>query len=78
MVVIFTLLFLVGFVLMRKTLLPGMLAFACLPMGAWMFNCDNFTVALLTILVALILFAHRRNLTEEFAVLAARGGGHQT
>jgi acyl phosphate:glycerol-3-phosphate acyltransferase len=78
MVVIFTLLFLVGFVLMRKPVLPGMFAFACLPMGAWFLNFDNFTVALLTFLVALILFAHRRNLTEEFAVLAARGGGHQT
>jgi acyl phosphate:glycerol-3-phosphate acyltransferase len=74
----FPVLFLLGFVLMRKTLLPGMFAFACLPMAAWMFNCDNFTVASLTILVALILFAHRRNLAEEFAVLAARRGGHQT
>ncbi len=41
-------------------------------MAAWFFNRDNFTVALLTLLVAMILFAHRRNLTEEFAVLAAR------
>jgi hypothetical protein len=70
--------FLVGFVLMRKTLLPAMFAFACLPMVAWFFNCDNFTLTLLTFLVALILFAHRRNLTEEFAELAARRRGHQT
>jgi glycerol-3-phosphate acyltransferase PlsY len=74
----FPVLFLAGFVLMRKTLLPAMFAFACLPMAAWCFNCDNITVTILTFLVALILFAHRRNLTEEFAVLAARRRGHQT
>ncbi|HTQ49344.1 MAG TPA: glycerol-3-phosphate acyltransferase [Candidatus Acidoferrales bacterium] len=75
---VFPVLFIVGFALMRKTLLPGMFAFACLPMAAWLLNCDNFTVALLTFLVALILFAHRRNLTEEFVELAARRRGHET
>ncbi len=65
-------LFLAGFAFRRKTLLPAMFAFACLPMAAWCFNNDNFTVALLALLVAMILFAHRNNLTEEFAVLAAR------
>jgi len=74
----FPVFFVVGFLLTRKTLLPAMFAFACLPMVAWFFNCDNFTVALLTFLTALILFAHRRNLAEEFAVLAARRRGHQT
>ncbi|HXR46549.1 MAG TPA: glycerol-3-phosphate acyltransferase [Candidatus Limnocylindrales bacterium] len=65
-------LFLAGFVLVRKSLLPAMFAFACLPMAAWYFNHDNFTVASLALLVAMILFAHRRNLTEEFTALAAR------
>jgi glycerol-3-phosphate acyltransferase PlsY len=71
-------LFVAGFVFMRKTLFPAMFAFACLPMAAWCLNCDNFTVSLMTFLVALILFAHRRNLTEEFVELAARHRGHQT
>jgi hypothetical protein len=66
------LLFLAGFVLMRKSLLPAMFAFACLPMAGWLFGCDNFTVAGLGILTVLILFAHRKNLTEEFIALAAR------
>jgi len=57
---------------MRKSLLPAMFAFACLPMVAWYFDHDNFAVALLALLVAMILFAHRRNLTEEFTALAAR------
>ncbi len=69
---VFPVLFLAGFALTRKSLLPAMFAFACLPMAAWFFNDNNFTVALLALLVAMILFAHRRNLTEEFAALAAR------
>ena len=69
---VFPVLFLAGFALARKTLLPAMFAFACLPMAAWFFDCGNFTVAVLAMLVAMILFAHRRNLTEEFTALAAR------
>jgi acyl phosphate:glycerol-3-phosphate acyltransferase len=67
----FPVLFVLGFVLARKTLLPAMFAFAGLPMTAWFFDCGNFTVAVLAILTAIILFAHRRNLTEEFTALAA-------
>jgi acyl phosphate:glycerol-3-phosphate acyltransferase len=69
---IFPVLFLIGFALARKSLLPAMIAFACLPMAAWCFDRDNFTVAGLAILAAIILFAHRRNLTEEFIALAGR------
>jgi glycerol-3-phosphate acyltransferase PlsY len=69
---VFPVLFLAGFALTRKSLLPAMFAFACLPMAGWYFNGDNFTVALLALLVVMILFAHRRNLTEEFTALAAR------
>ena len=75
---VFPALFLIGFALARKSLLPALFAFACLPMAAWWLNGDNFTVAMLTFLVALILFAHRRNLTEEFVELAARRRGHET
>ena len=45
---VFPVLFIAGFALMRKSLLPAMFAFACLPMAAWLLNCDNFTVAMLT------------------------------
>jgi len=69
---VFPVLFLIGFALVRKSLLPAMVAFACLPMAAWCFGCGNFTVAMLAILTATILFAHRKNLTEEFTALAAR------
>lgn len=69
---VFPVLFLAGYAPMRRSLLPAMFAFACLPMAAWFFNWDNFTVALLAVVVAMILFAHRRNLAEEFTALAAR------
>jgi glycerol-3-phosphate acyltransferase PlsY len=62
----FGVLFLAGFALMRRSLLPAMFAFACLPMAAWFLDCGNFTVALLAILTVMILFAHRKNLMEEF------------
>jgi glycerol-3-phosphate acyltransferase PlsY len=71
---VFPVLFLIGFALVRKSLLPAMFAFACLPMAAWCFNCGNYTVAMLAMLVAIILFAHRRNLIEEFTALAHRAG----
>jgi acyl phosphate:glycerol-3-phosphate acyltransferase len=68
----FAALFLAGFVLARKTLLPAMFAFTCLPMAAWCFDCGNFTVSGLAILAAIILIAHRRNLIEQFTAFAAR------
>jgi glycerol-3-phosphate acyltransferase PlsY len=64
-------LFLAGFVLTRKTLLPGMFAFVCLPLVGWFFEDSNFTMALLAVLSAAILFAHRKNLADEFATLGA-------
>ena len=47
-------------------------AFAALPLAGWVFEGDNLTVAVLAMLAALILFAHRKNLTEEFTALAVR------
>ena len=65
-------LFLAGFVLTRKTLLPGMFAFACLPLIGWFFGYSNSTMTLLAVLAAVILFAHRKNLADEFDTLGAR------
>jgi len=75
---VFPAVLLIGYMMARKTLLPAMFAFACLPMAAWCFDCGNFTVAVLAILAALILIAHRRNLTEEFTALAHRGRDAET
>ncbi|HUA65836.1 MAG TPA: glycerol-3-phosphate acyltransferase [Alphaproteobacteria bacterium] len=62
-------LFAVIFIFMRKSLLPAMFAFICLPAVCWFFVRDNFTIAVTTALSAAILFAHRRNLGEEFSTL---------
>ncbi|HXC36028.1 MAG TPA: glycerol-3-phosphate acyltransferase [Candidatus Acidoferrales bacterium] len=62
-------LFAVLFVFARKTLLPAMFAFVCLPAVCWFFIRDNFTIAVTAALSVAILFAHRRNLGEEFSAL---------
>jgi glycerol-3-phosphate acyltransferase PlsY len=62
-------LFAVLFVFARKTLLPAMFAFVCLPAVCWFFIRDNFIIAVTTALSVTILFAHRRNLGEEFSAL---------
>jgi glycerol-3-phosphate acyltransferase PlsY len=74
MALTFAVLFLAGFVVMRKTVFPAMFAFACLPLVDWWFNRDDLTATLMTVLAAIILFAHRRNLAEEIAALLARRG----
>lgn len=61
--------FAIIYVFARKTLLPAMFAFVCLPLVCWFFVRDNFTIAVTTALSAAILFAHRRNLGEEFSAL---------
>lgn len=62
----FAVLFAAIFVFARKTLLPAMFAFICLPAACWLFSRDNFATGAIAILSAAILFAHRKNLGEEF------------
>lgn len=66
--------FLCGFVVTRKSLFPAMFAFVCLPLADGWFNRNGLTATLMTVLAAIILFAHRRNLAEEMAALLARRG----
>ena len=74
-VLVLSVLFLAGFALTRKTLLPGMFAFACLPLAGWFFQYDNLTMTLLAVLSAIILIAHQKNLVDEFAALSAQHAG---
>ena len=67
-------LFLGGFAVTRKSFFPAMFVFACLPLVDWWFNRDDLTATFMTVLAAIILFAHRRNLAEEIAALLARRG----
>jgi acyl phosphate:glycerol-3-phosphate acyltransferase len=66
--------FLIGFAVMRKTLLPAMFVYAILPLVDWCYNRNDLTAALMTGLAAIILFAHWRNLAEEIAALPTRRG----
>jgi hypothetical protein len=51
-----------------------MFAFACLPFAGFWFHHDGLTVTLTAVLAAMILFAHRKNFSEEITVLSARRG----
>jgi glycerol-3-phosphate acyltransferase PlsY len=62
-------LFAVIFIFARKTLLPAMFAFICLPWTYWFFTHNDVVTCIMTGLTAAILFAHRKNLAEEFVTL---------
>ena len=61
-----------GFAFMRKTILPGLFAYVCLPFISYWLDRDGLKVTWLTILGVLVLFAHRKNILEEFAAFATR------
>lgn len=56
----------------RKTVLPGLFGFVCLPAAGFWRRHDFFELTALIVLAAIILFAHRANLVEEIPALAAR------
>jgi glycerol-3-phosphate acyltransferase PlsY len=51
---------------LRRTTLAGLLAFACLPFAAFFLTPEPGRVVIISILSAMILFAHRKNLIAEF------------
>jgi glycerol-3-phosphate acyltransferase PlsY len=71
---IFGALFLAGYILARKGVLPGLFAFACLPLAGFWLDRDRLTAGLMTVLAATILIAHRRNFADEITLLMARRG----
>jgi len=66
--------FLPGVALTRKSLLPGMAAYLCLPLVSYWLHRDPVESAIVAVLGGLVIFAHRQNLLREFPVLAARCG----
>jgi acyl phosphate:glycerol-3-phosphate acyltransferase len=66
--------FLVAFAMTRKTTLPGLFAFACLPVATFWLTRDGLVFTIIVALVAMVLFAHRKNIIEEIPALAARYG----
>ena len=78
----FGLLFAGGWALLRRTVLPGLLAVACLPLASTFLASDApfatqcFRVLALAVLAGLVLTAHRHNLLAEFVHLLERRHAH--
>ena len=68
----FLVLFAVAFVLLRKTVLPGLLAFTFMPLVSHYLHHDPAEVFSLAVLAAFVLFAHRQNVHDEFCLLLER------
>jgi glycerol-3-phosphate acyltransferase PlsY len=58
--------------LMRRTVLPGLFAIACVPLADFWLSHNPTRATLLSLWAGLVLLAHRKNLFEEFAQIAAR------
>ncbi len=71
---IYAALFAVLWALMRRTIVPGLLAYLVLPFTVWWFRQDGVQVALISCLIMVVWFAHRENLGDEFPELAGRRG----
>jgi glycerol-3-phosphate acyltransferase PlsY len=57
---------------LRRTVLPALLALACLPLAGVLLGHNHTKVALVLALAGLVMVAHRRNLAREFSHLIAR------
>jgi len=62
------------FLLTRRTILPGLFTYACLPFAAHGFDHDPVKTTLITLLAGFVLWAHRNNFVEEIPALAAWRG----
>lgn len=72
LVVVYVAVFICGLVIVRKTILPGLFAFICVPTAGFWLHRDILDLTALTLLAAMIVFAHRTNLIKEIPALAAR------
>ena len=66
--------FLLGLAIVRRTILPGLVAFLVLPAVNYWMHRNHFEATTFATLAALVIFAHRQNLLEEFPALALRRG----
>ena len=72
LIVAFVILFACFFAVLRKTVLPGLFAMACLPLISMYLGHEPGKVVGVTIVAALVLLTHRKNLLEETLHLAER------
>ncbi len=69
-------LFLGSFVLLWRSVLPGLFALICLPLVALFLGQDRIEVVLITVTAGLVLFAHRKNIADEISLLIDRRHMH--
>lgn len=68
----FLVLFAAGYAVLRKTVLPGLIAFACLPAICLYLEPNPARSFGISVLAILIVFAHRKNLFDEIVLLLER------
>jgi len=74
----FAVLFAIALAVFRRTVLAGLVAFACLPLVCmWEQQHNPPRTVGISMLAALVLLAHRRNLVEEFSLLNERSHARQ-
>jgi glycerol-3-phosphate acyltransferase PlsY len=75
---IFAVLFTGAFATLRKTILPGLFAFACLPLASmYMYwGPDRARVVAISLLAGLILWTHRKNLGDELSHFLEQRNAH--
>jgi len=74
--IIYCVLFLGAFALLWRTVLPGLFALICVPLIALFLDQDRIEVVLMTVTAGLVLFAHRKNITDEFSLFLERRHAH--
>jgi len=72
----FALLFAGAFAALRRTVLPGLFALACLPLASAYLARGQAEVVGMTALAGLVLIAHRKNLMSEFSNFLERRNVH--
>src|SRR6266446_6101426 len=70
--VAFALLFASAWAVLRRTVLPGLFAFACLPLVSLYLEPGHAQAVGMSLLAGLILISHRKNLMEEISLLIER------
>jgi hypothetical protein len=63
---------LIGIAITRKSVIPGLIAFALLPAIAYFLKFDPQSLAAISVLASIILTAHYRNVIQEINQLFAR------
>jgi acyl phosphate:glycerol-3-phosphate acyltransferase len=72
LLLVYSAIFACGLASVRRSTLPGLFSFCCLPFAVFGFAHDWTKASALTVLALMILFAHRANLMQEIPALAAR------